>query len=139
MTEKSIRCWFRLFRAHLPHETPVLEHIVQLDEAFFKDRTLIMGTQRGTRKRAYDVVPGTAPQHHDAIHFLFRKVKPDTKRWTDGSGIYKNIDQCWPVEHQRDMHSRFEFEHTSEIEGVFGNYRTFVRRMYHHHRAENRC
>jgi len=27
---------------------------------------------------------------------------------------------------------KFEFEHTSEIEGTFGNLRTFIRRMYHH-------
>ena len=137
MTEKSIRRWFRLFRANLPRETHVLEHIVQLDEAFFKDHTLIMGKQRGTRKLAYDVLTGVHPQRHHAAYFLFRKVKPDTKLWTDGAAIYKGIEQWWPVEHQRDIHRRFEFEHTSEIEGVFGNYRTFVRRMYHHHRAEN--
>src|SRR3989338_3872480 len=51
--------------------------------------------------------------------------------------IYKGINRWWPVEHSRDLHAKFEFEHTSEIEGIFGNYRTFVRRMYHHHRSEN--
>ena len=42
-----------------------------------------------------------------------------------------------PVKHSRDIHKKFEFEHTSEIEGVFGNYRTFARRMYHHHWSIN--
>lgn len=36
-----------------------------------------------------------------------------------------------------DIHAKFEFAHTSEIEGMFGIYRTFVRRMYHHHWSIN--
>lgn len=32
----------------------------------------------------------------------------------------------------RDIHEKFEFAHTSEIERMFGNLRTFIRRMYHH-------
>src|SRR3989344_7737846 len=47
------------------------------------------------------------------------------------------LGKWWPVKHSRDLHRKFEFQRTSEIEGVFGNYRTFVRRMYHHHRSIN--
>lgn len=36
------------------------------------------------------------------------------------------------VEHNVDIHKKFEFGLTSEIEGMFGNLRTFIRRMYHH-------
>lgn len=64
--------------------------------------------------------------------FLYRKVKPRSKLWTDGGSIYKGIEKWWPVEHQRDLHKKFQFTHTSEIEGMFGNLRTFIRRMYHH-------
>ena len=56
---------------------------------------------------------------------------------TDGSGIYKAIEKWWPVKHETDIHKKWEFGKTSEIEGIFGNYRTFVRRMYHHHWSEN--
>ena len=133
----SIRKWFDTFREHLPQETHILERIVQLDEAYFKNVTLIMGKQKGTRNLAYDVIMGTAVQKHHAGYFLFRKVKPGSKLWTDGAAIYKKIDQWWPVEHSRDIHKKFEFAHTSEIEGVFGNYRTFSRRMYHHHWSQN--
>ena len=38
----------------------------------------------------------------------------------------------WLAEHTTDIHKKFEFEHTSEIEGKFGILRTFIRRMYHH-------
>jgi len=31
-----------------------------------------------------------------------------------------------------DIHKKFEFTNTSEIEGMFGVLRTFIRRMYHH-------
>jgi len=137
LSDDTVRHWYAAFRAHLPEEHHILERIVQMDEAFFKNMTLLMAKQKGTRKLAWDVVPGTAPQRQHAAYFLFRKVKPGSKLWTDGGGIYKGINRWWPVDHQRDIHKKFEFAHTSEIEGMFGVYRTFVRRMYHHHRSIN--
>lgn len=136
-SDDCIRRWYGKFRTQLPRETHILERIVQLDEAFFKNMTLMMAKQKGTRKLAWEVIPGTSPYREHAAYFLFRKVKPHSKLWTDGAAIYKNIGRWWPVEHQRDIHRKFEFAHTSEIEGIFGNYRTFVRRMYHHHWSEN--
>lgn len=136
LTEVSVRKWFEAFRAHLPEETHVLERIVQLDEAYFKNMALLMGKEKGTKKLAYMIIPGTSVQRHHAADFLFEKVKPGSQLWTDGAKIYKHIEQWWPVEHSRDIHKKFEFAHTSEIEGIFGNYRTFVRRMYHHHWSE---
>ena len=38
----------------------------------------------------------------------------------------------WQVRHKKDVHRKWEFGLTSEIEGMFGNLRTFIRRMYHH-------
>jgi len=99
--------------------------------------TLMMAKEKGTRKLAYDVIQGTDPQRHHATNFLFRKIKPKSKLWTDGGAIYKGIDRWWPVKHQTDLHRKWEFGKTSEIEGIFGNYRTFVRRMYHHHWSRN--
>jgi hypothetical protein len=136
LSEVTVRRWFGMFRMHLPEEEHILERIVQLDEAYFKQMTLMMAKQTGTRKLAYAILQGD-PQRHHAATFLFQKVKPGSMLWTDGAAIYKHIDQWWPVRHQRDIHRRFEFDHTSEIEGVFGNYRTFVRRMYHHHWSEH--
>ena len=137
LSEKAVRHWYGEFRAHLPEEHHILERIVQMDEAFFRKMTLLMAKQKGTRKLAWQVLPGTRPAKHDAARFLFRKVKPGSKLWTDGGSIYRGIADWWPVDHSRDIHKRFEFAHTSEIEGVFGNYRTFVRQMYHHHWSVN--
>src|SRR5262249_54354776 len=86
---------------------------------------------------AYAVHEGSDPERHHATSFLFSFVEPGSQLWTDGGAIYQNISHWWPVEHQRDIHKKFEFAHTAEIEGIFGNYRTFVRRMYHHHWSVN--
>lgn len=125
--------WFDQFRLHLPQQIHVLERLVQLDEAFFHKHFLMLGKETGTRKLAYTVHEGSDPNRQHAARFLFEFVEPGSQLWTDGAGIYKEIDRLWPVEHSRDIHRKFEFAHTSEVEGVFGNYRTFVRRMYHHH------
>jgi len=135
-SEKAVRHWFDLFRARLPQETHILERVVQLDEAFFKENILMMAKQKDTRKLEYDFIHGIAPQKHHAAYFLYRKIKPGTKVCTDGASIYKSMEQWWPVKHETDIHKKFEFGKTSEIEGVFGNLRTFIRRMYHHNRPE---
>jgi transposase-like protein len=137
LSEKTVRHWFCAFRAHLPHESHILERIVQMDEAYFKSAALLMAKQKGTKKLAWEVLRDADPTKTDVARFLFQKVKPGSKLWTDGGGIYRGIGQRWPVEHSRDIHAKFEFAHTSEIEGMFGIYRTFVRRMYHHHWSIN--
>jgi transposase-like protein len=137
LSEKSVRHWFGLFRSNLPENAVILEKIVQLDEAFFKQRTLMMAKQKGTRNLAFEILTTTKPQRHHATYFLKEHIKPRSKLHTDGASIYKNIQNWWPVRHKRDIHKKWEFALTSEIEGAFGNYRTFIRRMYHHHRSKN--
>ena len=135
LSEEAVRRWFSNFRCHLPENEAILEHIVQLDEAYFKKMALMMGKQQGTRKIAFEIfqVAGrNGVQRHHAAHFLQQHVKPKSKLRTDGAAIYRSIHKWWPVRHQKDIHSKWEFELTSEIEGLFGNLRTFIRRMYHH-------
>jgi len=132
---KTVRLWFERFRTNLPQDQDVLEHLVQLDEAYFggkKDtRTLFLGKQVGTRKVAYKLIRDH-PVREDAWDYLQNYIKPTTKLYTDGASIYNKIDNWWPIEHDRDIHKKFEFEKTAEIEGMFGVLRTFIRRMYHH-------
>lgn len=109
--------------------------MVQLDEAYFGGRkgyALMMGKQPGTRKLAYHIFPHTMPTKHDASDFLTMYVKPYSKLFTDGGSLYTDIQNVWPVEHTTDIHKKFEFTNTSEIEGMFGVLRTFIRRMYHY-------
>lgn len=135
LSELTIRIWYDEFRHHLPRNEEILQKVVQLDEAYFggsSGRALLMGKQIGSRKLAYQIVPHTNPAREHAWWFLKNNVEPNSRLHTDGSAIYKEIDQWWPVYHYRDIHKKWEFELTSEIEGMFGVLRTFIRRMYHH-------
>jgi len=131
-SEGAVRHWYDQFRSHLPQDPVILAKLVQLDEMYATERSLLMGKQPGTRKLAWEVLTTTNVQRHHATFFLQQHVKPGTKLRTDGAAIYRTIDQWWPVQHAFDIHKKFEFAQTSEIEGTFGNLRTFIRRMYHH-------
>jgi len=132
LSETAIRHWYDQFRMHLPDYEYILEKVVQMDEAYFKERSLIMAKQPGTRKLVYQIVNQSSVQRHHILKLLHTSIKPGSKLNTDGAKIYKSIEKLWPVFHTRDLHKHFEFQHTSEIEGTFGNLRTFIRRMYHH-------
>lgn len=136
LSEEAVRHWYDLFRAHLPQDPVILERMVQLDEAYGRRWSLLMAKQKGTRRLAFEFVKATSVQKQHAWYFLKQHVKPKSKVHTDGSSIYRNMDQWWPVKHKKELHKKWEFELTSEIEGTFGNLRTFIRRMYHHTTAE---
>lgn len=117
----------------------MLEKIVQLDEAYFgyfKKISLLMGKQAGERKLAYQILTKEEPNKTHAISFVKSYVKPGSQLYTDYSIIYRGIEKFHPITHTTDIHKNFEFKHTSEIEGMFGVYRTFIRRMYHHITSE---
>lgn len=135
LSEKGTRHWFDLFRSHLPQDRELLEHIIQLDEAYlggWGGFALLMGKQRGTRKLAYQVLPADSVTRTDALDFLKKYIKPESTLHTDGGMIYDGIANWYPVKHEFEIHKKFEFSKTSEIEGMFGVLRTFIRRMYHH-------
>jgi transposase-like protein len=135
LSELTIRHWYDEFRHHLPEDEEVLEHLVQLDEAYFggkKGRALFLGKQIGSRKLAWKLLPHSNPAREHAWYYLQECVAPNTVLNTDGAGIYKGIDNWWPIYHNYDIHKKWEFELTSEIGGMFGVLRTFIRRMYHH-------
>jgi hypothetical protein len=132
LSEKTVRHWFRQFRLHLPEFEPILSGQIQMDEAYFKSLSLVMAKQMKSKKLAYQVLPKKSVNKTDALNFIYQWIEPRSQLQTDGAGIYKNIDHWWQVRHKKDIHKKFEFGKTSEIEGTFGNLRTFIRRMYHH-------
>ncbi len=109
---------------------------MQIDEAYFGGRkngvAIVAAKQRGTQKVAAIVVPASSVKRHDIAPFLRQFVAPGSTLWSDGAAIYRGIQRYWPLEHDRDIHSKGEFGKTSEIEGFWGSLRTFIRRMYHH-------
>lgn len=131
-SEEAVRRWYGHFRAHLPETPVILEKIVQLDEAYFRDQALVLGKQVGTKRLAHALLTTASVDRRQTMAFLAQHIKPRTRLQTDGAAIYQGIEAWWPVEHRRDIHKKFEFGQTSEIEGMFGTLRTFIRRMYHH-------
>lgn len=130
--EEAARYWFRQFRLHLPEFELILQGKVQMDEAYFRSLSLVMAKQVGSKKLAHQMIFKNSVDKKEAANFLFQFIQPKTQLQTDGASIYRSIDQWWQVRHKRDIHRKFEFGLTSEIEGMFGNLRTFIRRMYHH-------
>jgi len=61
----TIYHWFSIFRSHLPDDPQVLEHLVQLDEAYFGSRpkktmrALFMGKQMDSRKLSFKILNNT--------------------------------------------------------------------------------
>lgn len=51
-----------------------------------------------------------------------------TQFYVQISVIYQDIEKLHLVTHVMDIHKAWEFSRTSEIKGVFGNLRTFIRR-----------
>ena len=132
VSEVTTRHWFRQFRLHLPVFEPILAGQIQMDEAYFKSLSLIMAKQIGSRHLAHQIIFKNSANKSEATQFLYQWIEPRSRLQTDGAGIYKNIEQWWQVKHTKDIHAKWEFGLTSEIEGLFGNLRTFIRRMYHH-------
>ncbi len=132
VSEEAVYHWFRIFRLNLPDFQPILQGTVQMDEAYFRSLSLLLAKQVGTKKLAHQMILKNSVNKTETTQFIFQTIAPKTRLQTDGAGVYKKVEQWWPVTHRVDIHKKFEFGLTSEIEGVFGNLRTFIRRMYHH-------
>ena len=103
-----------------------------MDEAYFKNLSLLLAKQVDSGKLAHQVFYKNSVNKGEVTQFIFQRISPGSRLQTDGASIYKKINQWWPVKHRVDIHKKFQFGLTSQIEGTFGNLRTFIRRMYHH-------
>ena len=129
----TIRRYYELFRDNLPtQEDVVLQGKVQMDEAFVRGAFIIGAKDTAKKKIKLKVIAQTHPTKSHAMEFIFQHVKPGSELCTDGGGIYAGCENWWELTHKKEIHSRFEFTITSEIEGIWGNLKTFIRRMYHH-------
>lgn len=129
--------WFEKMRANIPKgRADVLlgdeTDEVACDEMFIGDTAVIGAKEKGTKNLKLRVLDSPDPHKGHAVTFLTRWVATETTVCTDGSGIYRGIGDYHRITHEYERHNQFEFSLTAEIEGVWANFRTFVRRMYHH-------
>ena len=130
----TVSTWFQTFRRHIPPERlhHTLGGTVVADEMFTSSRA-VMGAKSVDTKKVVVWVLGTPdPQKHHAVQFLTACVEGGSHLRTDKAGIYSGIENWHRVTHESEVHSKGQFELTAEIEGVWANFRTFIRRMYHH-------
>lgn len=137
LSETTIRRWFDKFRSKIPQEFALrLTKNIQIDEFYRggkkKGYSIIGAKQKGTKKIVLKVIKQPSVTRNHVMPLLIQHVEPNSNLFSDGSSIYKTIDYWWPVKHQYEIHKKFEFALTSEIEGLWGNFVTFIRRMYHH-------
>jgi len=90
------------------------------------------GKSTQQRKMTFQVIPRPAVNRGEALSLVCERVVPDSDLHTDGAAIYKTIEKWWRVNHLSELHKKWEFALTSEIEGLWGTLTTFIRRMYHH-------
>lgn len=133
LSERTIRHWYSKFRSNLPRLNIYLKGEVEIDEMYFGRRSGVIGAvERGSGK----VVLWKPPENPDksSVHiFMDSAVHPDSHIFTDGSPLYDDVKRTWGYRgHTTENHSKFEFGKTSRIEGIWGLFRTFIRRMYHH-------
>lgn len=130
----TVFLWYEKFRSHIPvwRIEHILKDQVVCDELFTKGNCIIGAKEKGTRNIAMQVLHKSHPDRHDAVTFLAHHVKPGSSLSTDGSAIYRGIQKWHPVIHDYERHAKWEFSKTAEGEGLWGVFRTFVRRMYHH-------
>lgn len=90
LSEITIYDWYTKFRRHLPADKQVLDHLIQLDEAYFggkQGKALFLAKEVGTRKLAYQLVPKDWVTREAARWFLEENIAPYAKLNTDGSAI----------------------------------------------------
>lgn len=127
--------WYGKFRDKIPKEminSLVLSGDVVCDEMYTKGNSIIGAKQKGTRNIALRVLHQKSVNKGHAVDFLINFTKTNSNLFTDGSSIYKGIGNWHKLKHTYEIHSKFQFSLTSEIEGLWGVFRTFIRRMYHH-------
>lgn len=126
--------WYAKFREHIPKEKldTILSGDIACDEMYTRGNSIIGAKQKGTRNIALRVLHTKSVERHQAVDFLMRFTKANSNLFTDGAAIYRGIGNWHKLKHKYEIHKKWEFSLTAEIEGIWGVFRTFVRRMYHH-------
>jgi len=131
----TVFSYYAKFRDNIPKERInelILKNKVVCDEMYTRGNSIIDAKEKGTKNIVLKVNHTKNVNKQQAVEFLTRFVKANSYLFTDGSGIYRGIGNWHRLKHTYEVHRKFEFSLTAEIEGIWACFRTFVRRMYHH-------
>lgn len=136
----TVRRWFRRFQEYLVYESPGLQGIVEMDEAFLgkqrhgNQRIVLGAYERTSEKIVLRMAKNRDQETTDA--FLLRHVETSSLVWMDGAGCYEGINNFFGYTHGSCNHSVWEFGPTNHIECVWSALKGFIRRTYHHFHKE---
>lgn len=136
----TVRRWFRRFQEHLIYESPDLEGVIEMDEAFLgrkrhgNQRIVLGAYERGSKRivlrMTLDREQGTTDR------FILTHIKHASFIWTDGAPCYEGLYEFFGYPHASCNHSVWEFGPTNHIENVWSVLKGFIRRTYHHFHKE---
>lgn len=135
LSEKAVRHWYALLRTQLTQLDTKLSGTIQVDEVYlggWSGRAIIAGKAVKTKEVRFHICNRHEVYGTDVVVFFTKYITPGSTICTDASPLYPRTCRLFSCAHYRDIHKKFEFTLTSEIEGLFGTMRTFIRRMYHH-------
>lgn len=135
LSEKGVRHWYDEFRKQLFQIDAKLKGVVQVDEVYlggWRGKAVIAGKEIQSKEVRFHICESYEPHATDVYEFFEKYITPESVICTDSSPLYPRICRMFSCFHQKEIHAKFEFQVTSEVEGCFGNLRTFIRRMYHH-------
>lgn len=136
----TVRRWFRRFQEHLVYESPDIQGIVEMDEAFLGRRRhgnqrIVLGVYERDSKRI--VLRMTRNRNQGTTDtFLLQHVDRSSMVWTDGAQCYEGIHEFFGYAHASCNHSGSFFGPTNHIENVWSALKNFIRRTYHHYHKE---
>ena len=140
LSEKTVRHWFDLCRNQLIQLDTKLKGTIQVDEVYlggWGGKAIIAAKEVETKEIRFYLCLRHEVYATDVYEFFNKYIAYGSTILTDSSPLYPRICRMFLCIHKRDIHAKFEFHLTSEIEGLFGNLRTFIRRMYHHIEVDN--
>lgn len=137
LSHVTVRRWRRKFQRHMVYESPMLQGLVEVDEAFVgRKRTgnqqIVLGAWSRCQK---EVILRCSPNREQEAtdRFLLRHVdQRGTTVFTDSAGCYRGIDRFFGYEHVTCNHSKFVFGPTNLIENIWSRFKRFIVRTYHH-------
>ncbi len=137
ISEHSVISWYDKFRKNLKPMKILLKGNIEIDEIYLGRNKGAFGALERETGRIVLWAPKYRPDKAYAHVFLDSAIDSESNIYTDKSIFYRDVKRWGFKSHYSENHSKFEFGLTSRIEGIWGIFRTFIRRMYHHIRKRN--
>jgi len=137
LSAPTVRRYFRLFRDHLVYESPRLQGLVEIDEAWLGKRrhgnqTIAVGvTERGSDRTVIRIAKARDQEWTDKL--LLDHVDPKGSFvFHDGWEGYRGIDAFFGYRHSFHIHDQGDFGPTNHIENVWSRLKRFITRTWDH-------